>query len=117
MQINRNALSTGGKGYSWEEIKQLHFISDGTIKNYVGRYQVGKINALSEGHYEGNNHKLSAEQIETLANYVDKYNVLTSKQVVNCIYSRFGIKYSVNGMTKLLIRLGLSYKKLKRIPL
>ncbi len=29
-----------GKGYSWEQIKGLLFISDGTIKNYIDAFHI-----------------------------------------------------------------------------
>jgi transposase len=104
-----------GKGYSWEEIKELLFISDGTLKTYIDKYQKGGIKELLQLHYEGHNNKLTNEQEQTIIDYVDKYSVLNSKQVVRYIKHKFGIKFTINGMTKTLIRLGFSYKKPKRI--
>ncbi len=105
-----------GKGYSWDEIKELLFISDGTIKTYVDKYQRGGIKELLTVHYVGNNNKLTKEQESALIKYVERYNVLNSKQVVKYIKNKFGIRFTINGMTKTLIRLGFSYKKPKRAP-
>lgn len=105
-----------GKGYSWEEIKELLFISDGSLKTYIDRYKKGGIKGLLQLNYTGSNHqKLSYEQEQAILKYIDHYHVLTSGQVVDYVKRKFGISYTVNGMAKLLIRLGCSDKKPKRI--
>ena len=76
----------------------------------------GGLTALLGNNYKGSTPKLNNEQINTLKWYVDNYNVLSSLQVCNYIIHKFNIKYTENGMTKLLKRLGYSYKKPKRKP-
>lgn len=105
-----------GKGYSWEQIKELLFLSDGTIKNYIDAYKNGGTENLLQTNYKGQHYKLSPAQEKVLANYVEKHNVLNSKQAVKYVKTKFGVAYTINGMTKTLIRLGFSYKKPKRAP-
>ncbi len=105
-----------GKGYSWEEIQELLFLSEGTIKNYLDKYQEGGIKKLLETLYKGHSTKLSGNEENQLAHYVEKYNVLSSKQAVKYVKGKFGKDFTINGMTKTLIRLGFSYKKPKRAP-
>ena len=105
-----------GNGFSWELIKSILLISDGTIKNYVDAYQKGGLKLLSKTHYEGNHFNLTAEQEISISRYVQSYNVLRSDQVCNYVKRKFEVKYSTNGMTLLLKRLGFSYKKPKLRP-
>jgi transposase len=105
-----------GKGYSWEEIKELLFISDGTLKTYIDRYKKGDIKGLLQLNYTGSNHqKLSYEEEQAILKYLVHYNVLKSSQVVDYVKRKFGVSYTSNGITILLKRLGCSYKKPKRV--
>jgi len=105
-----------GQGYSWEIIRSILLISDGTIKNYLDAYQQGGLKALLKTHYESHNHKLSVEEKKLLSEYIDRNNVLTSAQVCAYVKRRFGKVYTTNGMSQTLKRLGFSYKKPKRKP-
>ena len=105
-----------GKGYSWETIKEVLLISDGTIKNYVDTYQKGGVEKLLITHYEGHNFKLNNEEQEILCEYVNEHNVLSSAQACDYVRRRFGKSYTENGMTITLKRLGFSYKKPKPRP-
>lgn len=105
-----------GKGYDWSLIKEILLISDGTIKNYIDAYKNGGLKELSKSRYDGHNHKLKKQEEETLCQYVDRYNVLSSAQACQYVKNRFGKTYTENGMTRTLKRLGFSYKKPKRAP-
>ena len=105
-----------GKGYTWEQIKEILFVSDGTIKTWLDIYQKKGMDGLLKSKYYGNHHHMTPAQEQIVCNYIDNYNVMSSLQVVQYVQNRFGIRYTVNGMTKTLIRLGFSYKKPKRAP-
>ncbi len=98
----------------WKEIKGFLFLSDGTIKDYIDTYRDGETKKLFQTNYKGRHFKLSLDQNKVLSNYIEKYNVLSSKQAVRYIKNKLGISFTRNGMTKTLIRLGFSYKKAKR---
>lgn len=105
-----------GKGWSWEEIKEALFITDGTIKSYIDYYQNGGLTELLKKRHEGHHYKLTPEQEEILSKYVETYNILSSKQVCSYVKKKFGIIFTENGMTLTLKRLGFSYKKPKPVP-
>jgi transposase len=105
-----------GKGYSWEQIKELLFLSDGSIKNFIDAYKKGGVSQLLKTQYEGHNYKLTPEQEQNLSEYVERYNVLTSGQAVHYVKKKFDVDFTINGMTRTLKRLGFSYKKPKRAP-
>jgi len=51
-----------------------------------------------------------------LAYYLNQNLYSTVKEIVVFVNSRFGINYSVEGMTNLLHKLGFTYKKTKIVP-
>ena len=105
-----------GSGWTWEEIKEALFITDGTIKSYIDAYENGGISELLKKRHDGHNYKLNSEQEIALVNYVETYNVLSSKQTCSYVKNKFGKLFSDNGMTQTLKRLGFSYKKPKAVP-
>lgn len=105
-----------GQGFSWELIKAILLISDGTIKNYVNAYEKGGVKELLATRYEGHNCKLNKEEEEILCEYVNEHNVLSSAQACDYVRRRFRKVYTKNGMTLTLKRLGFSYKKPKPAP-
>jgi len=105
-----------GDGWTWEEIKEALFITDGTIKSYIDYYQNGGVTGLLKKRNDGHHFKLTAEQEKSVVKYVETYNILRSKQVCSYVKKKFGINYTDNGMTLTLKRLGFSYKKPKAVP-
>lgn len=105
-----------GKGWTWEQIKEALFITDGTIKSYIDKYKKKSLQSLLENHNKGNNYKLSKSEENILINYVERYPVSSAKQVCKYIKNKFGKNYTISGITKTLHRLGFSYKKPERIP-
>ncbi|MDH4129563.1 MAG: IS630 family transposase [Spirochaetota bacterium] len=105
-----------GSGWTWEEIKEALFITDGTIKSYIDAYKNDGISEFLKNRHDGHNYKLNSEQETKLVNYVDTYNVLSSKQACSYLKNKFGKLFSDNGMTQTLKRLGFTYKKPKAVP-
>lgn len=105
-----------GKGWSWEQIKEALFISDGTIKSYLDYYEKGGLKELLKNRHEGHHFKLSSEQEKAIVRYVEGHNILCSKQVCSYAKRKFGISYSGSGMTSMLRRLGFTYRKAKSRP-
>jgi transposase len=105
-----------GKGWTWEQIRDALFISDGTIKNYINKYHEGGIDLLLASNYTPHNFKFTAEQEKDISDFVENNNVLSSNQVCSYVMNKYNIEVSSNGMTKILKRLGFTYKKPKKKP-
>jgi transposase len=105
-----------GRGYSWKEIAELLFLSEDTVRSYVGKYQSDGIDELTGTKHKGNNYKLTPEQEVAVVEYVRHHRVLSASKVCAFVYITYGIRFSVNGMTQTLKRLGCRYKKPKLLP-
>lgn len=105
-----------GKGWSWEQIKEALFISDGSIKNYIDKYFEGGIDKLLSSNYAGHNYRLSKNEEKQLEWYVNRFCVLTTAQSCEYVRKTFKKNITISGMTKMLKRLGFVYKKPKKRP-
>ncbi|MFW5799861.1 MAG: helix-turn-helix domain-containing protein [Spirochaetota bacterium] len=105
-----------GKGWKWKDIKEVLFISEGTIKAYIDRYKSGGVEELLATNYDSHSYKLTKEQEQEIVEYVIKNNVFNTKQVCNYVKKRFNVEYTEKGMRNALNRLGLYYKKSETVP-
>ena len=103
-------------GYTYEQIAQVLMIDEVTTRRYVQKYQEKGIDGLLECRYAGGVGKLTLTQESGLRNYLICQTPQTAKSVVAHIKDRYGVNYTVVGVTKLLHRLGFVYKKPKVIP-
>ena len=60
-----------GSGWTWEEIKEALFITDGTIKSYIDYYENGGISEFLKNRHDGHNYKLNSEHENFLVNYFE----------------------------------------------
>jgi transposase len=105
-----------GKGWSWKNIKEALFISDATIKSYIDKYKNGGIDELLTIRYEGNNNKLTKEQENHIKDFIKSRFAITTEDVCKYVKNTFNIQYTINGMTKTLLRLGFTYKETDKEP-
>lgn len=66
--------------------------------------------------YNGYVGKLNQKELDMVSTYVEEQVITDSKQVVRYIKSTFGIDYKIDGVTKMLHRLGFSYKQTVILP-
>ena len=66
--------------------------------------------------YNGRSSYLSDDQRDKLDKELGSRVYPTTKSIISFIKDRFGVKYTVNGVTSLLHDLGFSYKKPKGVP-
>lgn len=100
-------------GYTYSQITKILLLDDTTLRNYFKEYQRGGLELLVEDKYEGRTGFLNSNQQKQLVFYLDKNLYSTIKEIVVFVKNRFGILYSVEGMTNLLHKLGFTYKKTK----
>lgn len=100
-----------GQAWSWNQIKNALFISDGTIKSYIDKYKSGGVKDLLLTHYDGHNRKLTKNQEEKMVKYIINNNMHNTKQICEYIKKEFGIIYTSNGIVRTLNRLGFIYNK------
>ena len=105
-----------GKGWSWEQIKEILFISDNYIHDVVNKYKKGKIEELLKNNKTGHNFKMTKEQEKQFIEYLDNNFIATAKMACQYIKEQFGIDYTADGMVLTLKRLGYRYKKPKKVP-
>lgn len=104
-------------GYNTKEVADILLLDEDTITKWKKQYEQSSY--LSDWLGTENNGwqgKLTKQQEVMIEKYV-KDNVITDcQQAVAYIQNTFGINYTINGVTKLLHRLGFVYKQVIGIP-
>lgn len=103
-------------GLSYEEIAKLLLFDEVTVRRYFKLFQEKGIEGLLEYRYTGGQTRLTTVQETELKLYLRDNTKRTAKEVVDHIKKTYGVNITVIGSTKLLHRLGFSYKKPKIIP-
>lgn len=104
------------QGFSYEETAKLLMLDDSTVRAYYREYQQGGLDNLISDYYTGRKSSLTVKQEHFLKLHLRIRTYLATQDVAVYVSARFGISYSVAGMTKLLHRLGFAYKKPKVVP-
>jgi transposase len=110
------AILALNSGYSYEQISNMLLLDEVTLRRYVQKFQEQGISGLLECHYHGGKSQLSTLEQQALETYLVSHTLTTAKEISDHIQKTYGKKYSVLGVTKLLHRMGFTYKKPKIIP-
>lgn len=103
-------------GFTYNQISQALLLDEVTLRRYVTKFQTKNIEGLLECHYIGGQTRLTISQEQELKLFLKDNTKRTAKEIVDHINKTYRFKFSVIGVTKLLHRLGFSYKKPKIIP-
>ena len=104
------------EGLSYEQIAQVLFLDDNTIRRYEKKYRTGGLDDLLDDNYLGGTSKLNEEQEEVLIAELNHNIYLSAKDIRKFIEKKFDIQYTPEGLVHLLHRLGFVYKKTKQVP-
>lgn len=100
-------------GYSLEEIAKVLLLShEGIRKHLIDYHSQNKLVTENGGSYS----KLTPEQEDDLINHLEVNNYTYARDIGLYIENQYGVSYTLTGVTKLLHRLGFTYKKPKLIP-
>ncbi len=103
-------------GFTYEQIAQALLLDEITLRRYVEQFRDKGIDGLLECRYTGGVSSLTSVQEKYLKTFLDTNTQRTAKAIQRHILEAYNVKYSVIGVTKLLHRLGFSYKKPKIVP-
>ena len=103
-------------GMNYEDVSELLFCDQRSIRRYEERYFEGGLESLLGDDRGGSNARLSELQVEILRGDLKKKVYRTTKQIKSLIFEKFSIKYSLSAVYALLMRMGFVYKKPKVIP-
>lgn len=106
-------------GYSEKETAEILLIDTDTVTNIKKKYEKRQLfTDWLKDEYKGYQGRLIKEQETELDAYLQNEDVVITdcKQVIAYVKKSFQVSYSIEGITKLLHRLGYSYKYLVTIP-
>lgn len=103
-------------GFTYDQISQALLLDEVTVRRHHKNFLEKGVPGLLELRYAGGKTTLTASQELELKAYLRSNTKRTAKQVVSYVEKTYGVKFSVIGITKLLHRLGFSYKKPKIVP-
>jgi len=110
------AVLSLNSGYEYSQVVSILLLDETTLRRYVEKIKEHGINGLLEYHYVGGKSQLDTFQLNELKTYL-KINTQTRvKDITLYVKNQYNISYSIIGMTKLIHRMGFSYKKPKIIP-
>ncbi|WP_046336185.1 IS630 family transposase [Xenorhabdus bovienii] len=107
------AVLLASEGWTAQMIAQALRIHESTVSRHLKDYFSEEKLAPENG---GSESRLSAEQTAELVEYLTANLMHTTAQVVDCVWARWQVTFTVAGMTKWLHRQGFSYKKPVRTP-
>ena len=110
------AVLSLNSGHPIAQIASILLIDDATIYRWVQKFQESGTKGLLEMNYHGGKSRLSLVQETEIKKHFQDKTALTISAVVNYVQLNYRIKYSIIGATKLMHRLGFSYKKPKIVP-
>ncbi len=104
------------KGLSYEDIAEVLFLDDSTLRRYYDTYLAKGIEGLLLCNYVGGLSYLSIDEQQSLDGHLAENLYQTAKEVAHHIESEYKVVYSVEGVRDLLGRLGFVFKKTKHLP-
>ncbi len=106
-----------GDGYSVREVAKLFLLDEDTVSKWRNKFKKRRLLSdwLATNCY-GYSGKLTPDQEQVIDHYVTSELITDSKQIMAFIKERYGISYTVDGVTKLLHRLGFVYKQTTLVP-
>ena len=104
------------KGFSYEQIGELLFLEDNTIRNHYERYVTEGLEGLLKYDYVKPLSYLSDLELKELDTHLQSNKYLHSKSIRYYIEKTYGVLYTVEGIRSLLHRLNFVYKKTKHLP-
>ena len=81
------------------------------MRNYVKLFREGGVERLTDRLFKGSLSKLSDEELKELKTHLIEVTYLTVAEMIVYVKKKYGKRYAVSGMTKLLHRLGFVSKK------
>lgn len=102
------------EGYSHEAITNILKISKSSVYDYLNEYE--KSEKTHNNPHEGKPCKLNQMQEHELKSYLVGVTYKRAKGVCAYVKEKYGVEYTIAGMTNWLIRNGFVYKKPKQIP-
>ncbi len=99
-----------GTEWTIREVSEILFLSEETVRNYLKRFESGKLEALLKDNYKGYGGKLSRSDTERLDDHLKDNIYASTKEIVSYVSKHFGVEYSISGMNDLLHKLGYTYK-------
>ena len=104
-------------GYTIKEVSDIFLVDEDTVAKIKRKYEKRQFFSdwLADAHkgYEG---KLTKGQEIEVAKFVEEETITDCLAVVDLILKRYGIRYTITGVTKLLHRMDFVYKQVVLIP-
>ena len=104
------------KGFSYTETSELLMLDRDTIYKIQKKFKQDWIDNFLDDNYSIYTGKLREDEIVKLKKFVEERFIWDSKEIINFIEETFWKKYSPSWITRLLHRIGFTYKKTKHIP-
>ena len=111
-----NAVILLGTGWTLEQVKEVLFLDEETLRGYVHDYRKGGLLLLLRVDFKGSDPYLSVQQIEILCQELDSKIYQTTQSIIQYCEKKFKITYTQSGMRDFLHRIGYEYKKPKLVP-
>lgn len=103
-------------GFTPDEVSLALLFDKVTLSRYLKAFKTKGVLGLMEMRYKGGQTKLSLLQESKLKMHLEVNTKRTVKEITDYILREYKVSFSVIGATKLLHRLGFSYKKPKVVP-
>lgn len=106
-----------GNGHSVKHVAELFLLDEDTVAKWRNKYRKRRLFSdwLATA-YQGYDGKLTREQEHGLEQYVETEMVTDAATVVDYVKDHYNIDYTIDGVTKLLHRLGFVYKQTTLVP-
>ena len=110
------AILSLNEGFEYSLVAKILLLDEITLRRYLKKFKQKGLSGLLEMRYSGGQTRLTALEESELKKHLEINTKRTAKEISVLIEKKYKIKFSVIGITKLLHRLGFSYKKPKVIP-
>lgn len=111
-----NAVILLGQGRTVADVADALLFDPDTVRDYAKRYQRGGVDALLRMRYVGSEGLLNALQLQALDAHLRTHLYDTAAAVARYVKDRWGVGYTVSGMTAVLHRLGFVHKQAQLEP-
>ena len=101
------------KGWSYQQIADALLLSDDAVRKHIDDFVTARKLKPENGGSKG---RLSSYQSELLQKHLEENTYLHVKSIVRYVELKWGISYTVAGLTHWLKRHGFAYKKPKLVP-